>query len=178
MPKIVEIDTEDTQLTELGLTYDLVMAGEHAELEADVKPKRKGEYVALELVNHVIAAYADDLLEAYRVNESLVESFHTIKEDLRDASETLQGTQAQLNAILEADENLAATETLLSTLEGQIDKFADSKVLDEETIRNLRGQIEELNNSQLTVEALAQEVDLVLDNIQQYFADEGIDVSE
>lgn len=181
MSEIILVDKENTELSQLDIDYDAVMSGEPAELDAEKKLNRKTKYITMGDYITVTSAYAKDLADAYTSNESL-EAYITqleaendeMCEYLTKASETLQKSQNQLQAILDSDEGLRLTEELLSTLEGQIDRFEKSKTLDDETIAGLRAQVADLEASQTSVEELTQEVNEVLGNLQGYFAEEGV----
>lgn len=177
MEKYIIIDTDDTKLSQLGLTYDLIMDGEHAELDPEVKiNKRKSQYVTMETVEFVVDAYSSDLMEAYRANESMIAYIAQCEEDLAQAKAAFETTKGQLEQIMDADENLRTTENLLASLDDQITKLDESKRLDSATIASLRAQMADMEAAQITTEELAAEVDLILDNLQKYFSEEGIDI--
>lgn len=175
---IKHIDKENTALGELGLTYDLIMDGEFAELSPEPKINRKIKYVRHEDITKIIEAYSTDLREAYKVNESLEEYLMEMKGDLDNAIKAFESTKAQLTQILQSEQSLKTTETLLGTLEEQLDKLEKAKMLDAQTIAELRQQVAELEENQSTVEDLSQEVDNILSNLRSYFDEEGIQIDD
>lgn len=168
--------TQDmTALNEFGLTIDLIMSGEKCEFDPETKVNaRKEKYVRHEFASHIVDAYAEDLLAAYRAIEELEAKNAALTEELTDATNTAQKTNGQVHKLLAGQKEFAGAEKLLAKFEHQMEAFAKDKQMDKTTIENLRKQVEELAALRDTVPQLEADVNEVLDNLRRYFEEEGI----
>lgn len=178
-----EFKPENTELTELGLTHELIMTGERIELDPETKIKRKEKYVRMDFITKIIDAYADDLLAAYKHIESLTEQYEDVQTQLENVTDEATKSTTQLKQILASDAQFTKAEQLLATLEKRIETFVKTKKVDDATIQQLNEQVSQLKTqvtefkqSQDTVEQLKADVELVLENFQRSMEEAGINL--
>lgn len=174
------VDKEATALGEMGLDYDSIMEGEFAELEPVKKTKRKNQYVGLEMAEKVIDAYAADLLEAYKSNESMEGRIGKLTESLTQYKKQFEETQEKLNKMSDSIEKLSQMEGLIATMEEQMKTFDEDKGFDQETIEEMRTTLSERQEEQerrnQEIEQMRTDVEDVLQSLVDHLEEEGIDI--
>lgn len=194
------IDKDNTALSKLGLTYDMIMQqNERIEIEPVAKTSRKEKYIQYELANSIKEAYADDLEEAYNVIETLMRQNEELKDDLDALQKSDKTKSAQLRKVMDGDAAFKEAETLLAQLDQQMEAFEKAKKEDRETIRKLqtaletaRGDLselqarvnmsdedkEELEQLRNEIPQLRDEVQSILDDLMDNLREAGIEISE
>lgn len=178
MAKHVELDRENTNLSEYGLTYDRIMEGERAELESEDKIQRKEKYVKQDTVNVIVAAYADDLLDAYEHIEELEIVLGDKNEQLLEAKDAFDKSQNQVKQVLNGADNMQEVEEAMEMLDRQMSRLSDANNRSEEEVQKLKEALEErsrtLEAERDRIDAMRNDVVEVLENLESYLNEEGI----
>lgn len=178
MAKHVELDRDNTKLSEYGLTYDRIIEGERAELEAEDKLQRKEKYVKQDTVNVIVAAYADDLLKAYEHIEELELVLGDKNEQLLEAKVAFDKSQDQVKMVLNGANNMQEVEDAMEMLDRQMSQLSDANNRSQEEVLQLKAELEErsrsLESERDRIDAMRQDVAEVLENLESYLNDEGI----
>jgi chromosome segregation ATPase len=173
------IVSEQTSLQELGMSVDMILAGDnHVEVEPEPKPNRKEKYLRYDFATKIMDAYGDDLLNAYRVIEELEAENESLQEQLETATEAANKSAKQVRSMLAKDKDIREAEALLAKFENQMALFAKDKQMDKETIQALQEQVSELIALKETVPQLEEAVNQVLANLQMYLEEEGIEMGD
>lgn len=173
------IVSEQTSLQELGLSVEMILAGDnHVEVDPEPKPNRKEQYLRYDFATRIMDAYGDDLLAAYRVIEELEEENASLQAELEQATDAANKASKQVRSILAKEKEVQEAETLLAKFENQMSTFAKDKQMDKETIEALRQQVSELMELKETVPQLEDAVNTVLANLKMYLDEEGLEISD
>ena len=108
------INAEETSLNEFGMTPELLLNGETCEFDAEKKLDRKESYIKLEFARKLADSYHSDLVNAYRVIESLEVENDELKAQNEDLSASGQKATAQANALLKGNDDFKKAEKLLA----------------------------------------------------------------
>ena len=178
MAKHVELNRDNTKLSEYGLTYDRIMEGERAELEAEGKIQRKEKYVKQDTVNIIVAAYADDLLNAYEHIEELELVVGDKNEQLLEAKDAFDKSQNQVKMVLNGADNMQEVEEAMEMLDKQMIQISNANNRSQEEVLQLKQELEErsrtLEAERDRIDAMRQDVAEVLENLESYLNEEGI----
>ena len=173
------ITPEQTSLSELGMTLDIVLSGEKVDFDPETKiNKRANDYVLLDFAKKVADAYADDLLAAYRAIEELEQEVDQLREELGETAQAAETSAGQAKQLLKGEQEFADAEKLLAKFEQQLEAFAADKRIDKETIEKLNRQVRELKELGEKVPQLEADVNEVLANLRSYFEEEGISMPD
>lgn len=173
------IVSEQTSLQELGLSVEMILAGDnHVEVDPEPKPNRKEQYLRYDFATRIMDAYGDDLLAAYRVIEELEEENASLQAELEQATDAANKASKQVRSVLAKEKEVQEAETLLAKFENQMSTFAKDKQMDKETIEALRQQVSELMELKETVPQLEDAVNTVLANLKMYLDEEGLEISD
>lgn len=178
MDKYIAVDKENTKLSQYGLTYDHVLDGRKAELDPEKKTNRKEEYVLSETVNVIVGDYADDLLDAYKSNESMAEYIEELESSLSEASVAFEQSQEQVKALMQSQGELSEIENAMATMDQQMEQMASGS--QQETLENeeLRGELQatyaQLESERVRVDTISNQVEEVMSNLEGYLEEEGI----
>lgn len=173
------IVSEQTSLQELGLSVEMILAGDnHVEVDPEPKPNRKEQYLRYDFATRIMDAYGDDLLAAYRVIEELEEENASLQAELEQATDAANKASKQVRSVLAKEKEVQEAETLLAKFENQMSTFAKDKQMDKETIEALRQQVSELMDLKETVPQLEDAVNTVLANLKMYLDEEGLEISD
>ena len=93
MNEFKKVDKDNTQLIEFAIGYDTIMEGALPEFPLVDKPNRKGKYVAIDVAETVLDAYAKDLHEAYSIIEHNAALSNQLLNDLNSAKEAYEKTK-------------------------------------------------------------------------------------
>lgn len=176
---------DNTQLTEMGLTHDLIMQGETIEVDPEVKLNKKEKYVRHDFISKVLEAYGADLHEAYTDIVSLEERITELETQLKETTDNANKSTNDLRRVLsseqefsEAEKILAHLESQMSLCEKQIADYKESKTTDAQTIESLTNELDtlraEIANDGSKYEGLREEVDNFFDMLKGWFEEEGI----
>ena len=172
------IVSEQTSLHELGMSVEIILAGDnHVEVEPEAKVDRKEPYLRYDFATKIMDAYGDDLLAAYRVIEELEAENEALQEEVKQATDAANKASKQVRSVLAKEKEVQAAETLLAKFENQMSTFAKDKQMDKETIEALRTQVSELMELKETVPQLEEAVNTVIANLKMYMDEEGIETS-
>lgn len=172
------IEHEATSLNEFGLSVDMIMTGEKIEFDPVKKLNKREEYVPSDFTTKIVDAYAEDLLAAYRVIESLEEENEALAQMKEEAETAAETANSQVKKLLEGERELANAEKLLAKFEQQMETLAKGKEMDRTMIQQLKAQVSELIVLRDTVPQLEAEVNQILENLRSYFAEEGIPMED
>lgn len=173
---MTRIDPESTVLSKYGLTVDAILDGDAADFDPEKKLNRKGSYVQYDFAKAIVGAYADDLLQAYRVIEELEAELAEVTGNLESVSGQAQKASTQVKRMLAGDQKFADAEKLLAKFESQMELLAKDKQVDQATITKLRTEVSELITLRDEVPKLRADVDAVLTNLQSYFEEADIPI--
>lgn len=178
MAEYGQLDKNNTNLSEYGLTYDRIMEGRRAELEAEKKVRRKESYVLQEAVNEIVAAYADDLLDAYEIIEEMEIVIEDQDGQLKEAKVAFDKSQDQVRTVVKGSDTMKDVEDAMAQLDNQMSRLSEANYQSEEEINNLRLMLEqraeELHAERDKIDAMSRDVSEVLSNLERYLDEEGI----
>lgn len=159
------IDKENTALSKLGLTYDMItQQNERIEIEPVAKTTRKEKYIEYELANSIKEAYADDLEEAYHVIESLIRENAELTSDVEKYQKLDKNKAAQLKKVLDGDAAFKEAETLLAQLDQQMEAFEKAKKEDRERIQTLQTA---LNDARSELSMLSERAEIAANDMEE-----------
>lgn len=178
MAEYGQLDKNNTNLSDYGLTYDRIMEGRRAELEAEKKTKRKENYVLQSAVNEIIAAYSDDLLDAYETVEEMEVVIEDQEDQLKEAKEAFDKSQNQVKKVVNSTDTMKDVEDAMAQLDSQMSRLSEANTQSEEEIIKLRDMLEtrvnELEAERERIDGMSRDVSEVLSNLDGYLNDEGI----
>lgn len=172
------IQNEDTKLSTMGLSIDLIKEGECLEFEADEKINKKLKYTQLAPVTKVIDMYTKDLQAAYLMIETLEAELKDSQKALDEVTEAATKSAQQVKQVLAGEKKFGEAETKLAELMASVEQLRQSHADDGALIAQLRQQIVDAQNIANEVPALAQDVQDVLMALEKSLTESGIDINE
>lgn len=172
------ITADMTTLNEFGMTPEMILGGERAEIDPEPKTDKKTSYIRYDFATKLVDAYADDLLLAYRTVQEMEAEVTRLTQELSQAQSEAASSKDQAQRLLSGESSFAEAEKLLATFEQQLESLAASKQADESMIENLSAQVQELIELRDTVPQLKEDVNAVLNNLRSYFEEEGIEMPD
>lgn len=173
------IQNENTALSAMGLTVDLVKQGECLEFEEEKRPNaRKNKYTLLAPVTKVIDMYTKDLQQAYATIEQLEAENADMKKALDEVTEAANKSAQQVRQVLAGERKFSEAETKLAELMASVEQLRQSHADDGAKIALLKQQVAEAQELAKTVPELAEDVQFVLDALEKSLADSGISIDD
>lgn len=173
------IQNENTALSEMGLTIDLIKQGECLEFDEEKKINaRKNKYTLLGPVAKVIDLYTKDLQQAYAVIEQLEAELRENQKALDEVTEAANKSAQQVRKVLAGEKKFGEAETKLAELMASVEQLRQSHADDGAKIAMLKQQVAEAQELAKTVPELAADVQYVLDALEKSLAESGISIDE
>lgn len=163
----------ETALSQYGVTPDMILAGE--EVEFDPVPmkevnRKKGSYVNHEFALKLVQAYSDDLIEAYRVIDSMEQELSGVSANLAQTEQQTKDAAGKLNQMVAADAMIAESEKQLASLTEQLSRFMEARKHDKEALTALKNELaaakEELGAAAKKTNADAQTIQTLNEQIE------------
>lgn len=172
------IQNDQTELSKMGLTTDLIKQGQCLEFDEEKRINKKNKYTLLEPVAKVIDMYTKDLQTAYMMIEQLESELAESQRALEEVTEAATKSAEQVRKVLAGEKKFGDAEKRLAELMASVEQLRQSHADDGALIAQLRQQIQDAQQLAATVPELAEDVQYVLDALQASLADAGLDLEE